>query len=52
MTEERRRTSAGAAEVNCLITKVLVPFIEREVGPEGLAAYLEPHSIGFPRPSA
>jgi signal transduction histidine kinase len=27
-------------EVNCLFTKILVPFVEREVGPEGLAAIL------------
>jgi signal transduction histidine kinase len=47
VTEERRRTSAGAAEVNCLITKVLVPFIEREVGPEGLAALVR--AAGRPR---
>ena len=37
---EARPAEARAAEVNCLITKVLVPFVEREVGPEGLAALL------------
>lgn len=47
VTEETRRAHAGVAEVNCLITKVLVPFIEREVGPEGLAAILR--AAGRPR---
>jgi signal transduction histidine kinase len=27
-------------EVNCIFTKVLIPFVEREVGPEGVAAVL------------
>jgi len=27
--------------VNCIFTKVLVPFVEREVGPEGVAAILK-----------
>ncbi len=27
-------------EVNCLHTKVLIPFVEKEVGPEGVAALL------------
>ena len=26
------------AEVNCIFTKVLIPFVEREVGPDGVAA--------------
>jgi hypothetical protein len=25
-------------EVNCLVTKILIPFVERRVGPEGVAA--------------
>jgi signal transduction histidine kinase len=28
------------ARVNCIFTKVLIPFVEREVGPEGVAAIL------------
>ncbi|HEY7521633.1 MAG TPA: ATP-binding protein [Methylomirabilota bacterium] len=27
-------------DVNCLFTKVLIPFVEKEVGPEGVAAVL------------
>jgi len=27
-----------AAEVNCIFTKVLIPWVEREVGPDGVAA--------------
>ncbi len=27
-------------EVNCIFTKVLIPFVEREAGPEGVAAIL------------
>ena len=30
--------TAPAAEVNCIFTKVLIPYLEREVGPEGGAA--------------
>ena len=29
-----------AGSVNCIFTKVLIPFVEREVGPEGVAAVL------------
>jgi signal transduction histidine kinase len=28
------------ARINCIFTKVLIPFVEREVGPEGVAAIL------------
>ncbi|MBI2203500.1 MAG: GAF domain-containing protein [Candidatus Rokubacteria bacterium] len=28
------------AAINCIFTKVLIPFVEREVGPEGVAAIL------------
>src|SRR5207245_10049693 len=27
-------------DVNCIFTKVLIPFVEKEVGPEGVAAIL------------
>src|SRR3972149_1262199 len=27
-------------EINCVFTKGLIPFVEREVGPEGVAALL------------
>ena len=27
-------------DVNCIFTKVLIPFVEKEVGPEGVAAVL------------
>jgi signal transduction histidine kinase len=30
-----------AAEVNCVFTKVLIPWIEREVGPDAVAAILQ-----------
>jgi len=36
-----------AGEINCLMTKGLVPFVERTVGPEGLAALLR--TAGRPR---
>jgi signal transduction histidine kinase len=39
--EPALRPDAGRPEVNCLVTKVLVPFVEREVGPDGLAALLK-----------
>jgi len=29
------------ALISCLVTKALIPWIEREVGPEGVAAILE-----------
>jgi two-component system NtrC family sensor kinase len=29
-----------AGDVNCIFTKALIPFLEREVGPEGVAALL------------
>jgi signal transduction histidine kinase len=29
-----------AARINCIFTKVLIPFLEREVGPEGVGAVL------------
>jgi hypothetical protein len=27
-------------DVNCIFTKVLIPFVEKEVGPEGVTAIL------------
>jgi len=36
-----------AGEVNCIFTKGLIPFVEREVGPEGVAALLR--TAGRPR---
>src|SRR5262245_40531082 len=35
------------AEINCILTKGLIPFVEREVGPEGVTALL--HLAGRPR---
>ena len=29
-----------SADINCVFTKVLIPFVEREIGPEGVAAVL------------
>ena len=29
-------------EVNCIFTKVLIPFLEREVGPEAGALFAAP----------
>jgi len=34
-------------DVNCIFTKVLIPFVEKEVGPEGVAAIL--HTAGRSR---
>src|SRR3990170_6882066 len=34
-------------EINCIFTKGLIPFVEREVGPEGVAALLR--TAGRPR---
>jgi putative methionine-R-sulfoxide reductase with GAF domain len=36
-----------SGEINCLITKGLIPFVERAVGPEGVAALLR--TAGRPR---
>jgi hypothetical protein len=36
-----------SGEINCLITKGLIPFVERSVGPEGVAALLR--TAGRPR---
>jgi signal transduction histidine kinase len=36
-----------AGEVNCLVTKVLIPFVERQAGPEGVAAICR--AAGRPR---
>src|SRR5262249_55500797 len=43
----RAKRTAMAGEINCLMTKGLVPFVERTVGPEGLAALLP--TAGRPR---
>src|SRR5215510_11071939 len=34
-------------DINCIFTKVLIPFVEKEVGPEGVAAIL--HTAGRSR---
>src|SRR6267378_5297273 len=43
-TSSRRSSTSRAdtmpGDVNCIFTKVLIPFVEKEVGPEGVAAVL------------
>ena len=55
-----RRLRTGSVAVNGTYPPYpLVPFggfkesgLGRELGPEGLTAYLEPKSIGYPRPAS
>src|SRR4029450_2045743 len=42
-----RNWSAMPGEINCLLTKGLIPFVERTIGPEGVASLLR--TAGRPR---
>ena len=33
-------------EINCIFTKGLIPFVEKEVGPDGVAVFAGAHHVG------